>query len=464
MLSQIAIGSITIFAAIMLFSVGSAESAVEIDVQANPQILSDINEKSFIKIMFNFPEDIKSISTSRITFYIPRELNLDERLITFYNLNKKHVSVLSSNSTSKEYKLLFDANSILKNNEYSIEFPLTCDNFGEYAININSANFFDNSGNNISVNLNRNSLKLKCYPVSCTDEDCEDEEGPFGEPYELNNIIYQKTKYNCHCDDGVCSCKNETKICDIEDLCQYISVKPSISYSRENVTLKADLSELCNERVLKNISISYLTDENTSYFRTWNNVCSIEQGINNLSLGSQDINIKCNFNFYPNINREKSCKKPVTVNILPGLDAYLYILPSRGAVGEEIQAEIWCINNIGHPIYNITLSFKLPDGFDKKAIIVDFPNIPPNGHHIQKYKIKGFLKGNYVIKGYSYNFTCFNATFNGDKVIKNEANIEIFEPPTLFDNLIAFLITFISGVIIGVFANAIYGFIRGLLR
>jgi hypothetical protein len=445
--------------------VGSAEKAVEVDLQANPQILSDINEKSFIKFIFYFSEDTKSISTSGITFCMPRELNIDTNSIIFNNLNKRHISMPFSNSSSKEYRLLFNTNNIEKDKEYSIEFPLACDAFGEYILNINSAKFLDISDNNITVDLNRNSIKLKWGPVvSCIDEDCEDQNGPFGEPYKLNNIIYQKTKKGCHCDNGDCSCNDETKICDIEDLCRYISVEPPISYSRENITLRADFSELCNEMSLQNISISYLTDENTSYFRTWNNVCFIEQEINNLSLGSQDINIKCNFDFYPNINREKSCQKPVTVNILPGLDAYLYILPTRVAIGEEIQAEIWCINNIDHPIYNINLSFKLPDSFDKKAIVADFPKIPPNGHDRKKYKIKGVLKGNYIIKEYGYNYTCFNATFNGDKVIMNEASIEIFEPPTLLDNLIASLITFISGVIIGIFANAIYGFVSGLLR
>lgn len=451
---------ISVFAAVMLISIGSAEKTVVIDLQANPEILSDINQKSSIKILFNFSENIKSISTARIIFQVPTQLSLKIDDIVFNNLNK--IDIFEDINT-KEYKLFFSSNDIVQSNEYSIEFPLSCYNFGDYSIKINSAKFNDDVGDEIQVQLNDNLLVLEWNAISCSEEDCEDQNGPFESPYNIDNLIYQKIKFDCHCESGRCDCDEDKEISDISDLCKYISISKSDLSYRENLTIKADFTELADEVAISNISLSYLTDKNIIHTNTWNYTNFIEQKINNLSEGEQNINIKAYMDFYEKEDVEKICPKYVKVNPMPGIDVYFYILPSLIDIGKTINAEVLCINKNSHPIKNITLSFELRGPVDK-ILNINFKEIFSNENEIQKLNFTMFSKGNFFIKEYNYTYNCFGELFHGTEYIKNEVNFEIFEPPTLLDIIWDNIKSFIFGLIVGIIANAIYGLLRDILK
>ena len=63
-----------------------SERTVVVGIQASPETLSDINEKSLFKISFNFSEDIKVLSDSRVVLDIPKGLDVAEENIIFNNL------------------------------------------------------------------------------------------------------------------------------------------------------------------------------------------------------------------------------------------------------------------------------------------------------------------------------------------------------------------------------------------
>jgi hypothetical protein len=434
-----------------------SERTVVVGIQASPETLSDINEKSLFKISFNFSEDIKVLSDSRVVLDIPKGLDVAEENIIFNNLNKKYASY---NLTSRELKIIFDEDIILNDKDYSIEFSLTCDNFGDYLIKVKSIEFLDNANNKYNTKLNKDSINIIWNIFSCSDEFCEDQTGPIGDPYPLDNKVFQKIKYNCRCESEKCNCDENEEICDIDDLCEYISVEPSNIFEGQDVIIKVNYTELRDEVDVPSTSLSYFTDKNMTYNKTWENTYYVEQPINNLSLGTHDIDIISKFNFYKNLNKEKMCKKIVTVKELPGVDVYLYIMPSSASIGQEINVEIWCVNNNNFEIDNVTLLFKLPAGFNKSEITAEFPIILPNGYKTSKNSFKVFLKNNYIIKEYNYKYSCLNKLFQGSKVTKNEANFEIYKPPTLLKKIIEYLLSFLGGFIAGLSANFIYDLIR----